>query len=88
MYIYLVTVLALFAGGFFIFVMATGIQGIQEAFNPSLEESSWMDAGHFSAFNLAANFVTNIWLLFPAILLFGVAYWTYVYAQRQSSGGL
>jgi hypothetical protein len=76
-------ILALFVVGFFIFIMMSGVQSIQEAFNPQLEASNWMDTAHFNIFNVAASFVTYIWVFFIVFLVFGLAYWSWVYTQRQ-----
>ncbi len=83
LYVYLVIIIAILAVGFFAFIMSTGLGKIQENLNPSLGEDKWSTPQHFEAFNLAATFVSNLWVLFPAVLLFGLAYWGYVEAQRR-----
>lgn len=84
LYVYLVIIIALFAGGFFAFIMATGIGQIQESINPHLGQDRWSTEQHYTAFSLAATFVTNLWVLFPAVIIFGLAYWGYVEAQRRT----
>lgn len=86
MYVYMIMILTLCTVGVFIFIMANAVQGIQEAFNPHLDNSSWMDNAHFTAFESAATFVNYIWLLFPAGLVLGLIYWGYVYSQRHNGG--
>jgi hypothetical protein len=85
MYVYIVVILAVFAVGFFIFIMGTAVQGIQEAINPMLNASEWYSVSHFNSFALAATFVTNLWMLFPAFLIFGLLYWGWVYSQKRSN---
>ena len=82
MYVYLVFILGLMAVLGFMFLMSTAIQRIQTTFNPQLTNSSWIDAAHFNVFVLAAGLVTNIWFYFAVFIIFGLAYWGWVYTQR------
>lgn len=86
MYVYLVVILALFAVAFFSFLLATGVQKVQEVFNPQLGEDQWLTDDHYTAFSYGATFVNNLWLLAPAILIFGLALWGYNYSQRRNGG--
>ena len=84
MYVYLAIILGLFVVSGFIFLMSSAVQSTQEAINPALNSTSWMDTDHFTAFDLAANFVTYFWVYGLIVLLvFGLMYWGWVYVQRQ-----
>jgi hypothetical protein len=83
LYSFLVVIITLVACGFFWFLMANVVQGIQEAVNPSLVESNWIASEIYTAFTYASLFITNFWSFFLVILVLGVSYWIYIYSQRK-----
>ena len=83
-WIYIVLIATLFSVAFFGFLLSSGVQQFQEQINPELNESKWVSSSHFDAFVLAATFVNNLWILFPVILILGLAYWAYTEAQRRT----
>ncbi len=82
--IYIVFIIALIAVGAFAFIFSTAIGQVQSVINPELASSNWATTDHYDAFALAATFVNNLWILFPALLVIGLLYWGYVEAQRRN----
>lgn len=83
LYVYIVIIITIFAVGFFSFIIANAVGAFQHAINPDLTVDQWVSSAHFDAFSLAATFVTNLWVLFPAFLIFGLLYWGYIEGQRR-----
>lgn len=85
LYVYIVIIITLFAAVFFSFLLASGIEQVQIQLNPSLGEEKWHSTQHYETFSLAAWFTNNIWLAFPALIIFGLMYWGYNEAQRRQN---
>jgi hypothetical protein len=79
-----VLILALFTCIFFAFIMSSMISNIQGSFNPLLGADTWVTAGHFNTFYLAASLVTNFWTYVIAIIVLGLGYWAWIYTQRNN----
>lgn len=74
--------MALVVVGLTWFILAYGVQGIQEAFNIQLASDNWASPENWESFNLANNFVNNLWIYFLVFLVLGLSYYGYVEAQR------
>lgn len=65
------------------FFFTTGIQKVQEAFNPMLASDQFATDGNWESFDLANTFVNNLWVLFLVFLVLGLGYYGYNEAQRR-----
>ena len=80
---FVVVIMALLIVGLMWFFYAVGIQTIQEAFNPQLASDRFATDSNWNTFNLANNFMNNIWTFFLVFLVCGLTYYGYVEAQRR-----
>ena len=78
-----VALMALAIVGAFWFFFGNGIQAVEESVNPQLASDNFATEGNWNAFNLANNFVNNIWMFFLVFLLLGLGYYGYNEAQRR-----
>ena len=85
LYLYVVLLLALVAGAFMWYVMARCVQAVQEGVNEDLASDKWVDNGTWTAFSLANTFVNNFWTFFLVLLVLGLLYYAYIFAQRKGS---
>lgn len=83
MYLYLVLLIGLVALVFFSIYFSTVIQYVQEAFNPKLTSTTWVDTEHYNVFYLAAAFLTNVWTYIFVFIFFGLVIYAYRYSQRR-----
>ena len=86
LYTYLVIIIALIAGIFFVFLFTNAIQAVQETLQSYLSVSNWGTTGIYAIFAEANNFVTNIWTYLAAFIIFIIGFWVYVYSQRKGAG--
>jgi Na+/H+ antiporter NhaC len=76
--------MALIIVGIVWFFFASAIQSTQEAVNPQLASTNFNTAGNWATFNLANEFMNNIWTYFLVFLILGLAYYGYNEAQRRT----
>jgi flagellar biosynthesis protein FlhB len=76
-----VVVLAIVASMWFIF--GNAVQGVQNAFNENLASDRFATENNWNVFNLANNFVINMWQYFLVFVVLGLAYYGYNEAQRR-----
>jgi hypothetical protein len=76
--------MALFACIFFAFIFSQAVESVQAAMNPYLGNSSWATPEHYNAFYLAATLVTNVWTYIIPLVFIGLAYWAWIYTQRNN----
>ena len=81
---FVVVIMALIIVGATWFFFANGIQAIEQAFNPQLASTNFASTGNWNTFNLANDFVNNIWVFFLAFLVLGLMYYGYIESQRRS----
>ena len=81
---FVVAIMALLIVGAMWFFYANGIQAIQEAFNPDLASTNFATANNWNVFNLANDFMNNLWMFFLVFLVLGLAYYGYIEAQRRT----
>jgi TRAP-type C4-dicarboxylate transport system permease small subunit len=86
MHLYVVLFVGIVALAFFAIYFSTVIQYAQEAFNPYLTTTSWVDEEHFNIFYLAATLLTNLWTYVFVFIFFGLVYYAYLYTQRRGVG--
>ena len=80
---FIVVIMALLIVGLMWFFLAGGVQAIQEAFNPELSSDNFATQGNWGSFNLANDFINNLWIFFLAFLVLGLGYYGYIEAQRR-----
>ncbi|MGD0071409.1 MAG: hypothetical protein ABSB71_08035 [Candidatus Bathyarchaeia archaeon] len=66
------------------FFYATAVQAVQESFNNQLSSDKFATAGNWNSFNLANDFINNLWKFLLAFLVLGLAYYGYNEAQRRT----
>lgn len=87
MYLILVLIAALIILVLFSFLFSSVVENIQNAFNPTLDITSWATPEHYNTFYYAASLVTNIWTYVFVFIFFGLCYFTYTYSQRRGING-
>ena len=80
---YIVVIMALLIVGLMWFFLAGGVQAVQEAFNPELASTNFATSGNWTTFNLANDFMNNLWIFFLVFLVIGLGYYGYIEAQRR-----
>jgi hypothetical protein len=65
------------------FFFANGVQAIQEAFNPEFASTNFATTNNWNSFNLANDFMNNLWVFFLAFVILGLGYYGYNEAQRR-----
>jgi hypothetical protein len=81
---FVVVIMALVIVGLTWFFFADGVQAIQTAFNPEFASDHFATANNWNIFNLANDFMNNIWIFFLVFLIIGLGYYGYIEAQRRT----
>jgi len=84
LYVTAVVLLMLFLGGFLLFGCYAVIDQVRTSITSQMTHYSGLDT--YSNFGLADAFMHNLWNYLAILMLFGLAYWVYIYSQRKSAG--
>lgn len=82
LYIYAVLIVALFVMGFLWIVLYACIQPIQAGIASQMVQYD-VNGSSYPHYQLADAFMSNLWTLFLVIVVFGLLYWVFIYAQRK-----
>ena len=82
----MVLIAALIIGSVVGFMLMNVVSHVQEAVEPMLSTSNWINGEAYMAYYYATNLVTNIWTYIIAIVFIVMLYWLYIYNQRRSAG--
>ena len=81
LYISAVIIVSLFVMAFLWFGLYAVIQQVGTAVASSMTKYDVANST-YTNFTLANTFITNVWLYFLVILMFGLLYWVWIYSQR------
>jgi len=83
LYVSAVVLVSLFIMAFLWFGLYSVMDGINTAAVASITQYD-TENSTYSQFTLANTFMTNLWLFFLVIVVFGLLYWVWIYSQRKN----